>query len=492
MSNNLSDLESAKNFAVNNLIRPVVGVGVTAFNRLGLEDLLPNFSVVCLQDMIDNQAVSQKVKIVAAFPPAKRFLPCRRNSTSCLRQQKIQRYLHSLNKPALYFYTVTHIIEQICQEQNWLQIANPKHFAKATFEDKIYFRKLLLENNLPVIPGEIVAKSDLNYSALAKKYEEKMVIQIPDLGGGKGTFFIHSEVDFKALLENIYFKKHAGSLTVAKYIGGPSPSMTGVVTKHGVITSRLIKQILAVPECVSSDKGPGAFVGHDFSVSHFSPVLREKAAVIVKMVGQVMQIKGYRGIFGIDFVVDEKEQEIYPVECNPRLLGSFPAYTMAQKINQEIPFLFFQVLEFLGSDYQIDADEISKKSATDLAGAHFHLYNLHNEPVIVDRQIKPGIYRLDNQQKLNWLRDGFDLSHLQHETEFIVTDGVPIKGAVFPPKARILRILTKRAVLEDNKMSAWALTIIKNVREGLEFRPLASSEKLNWQRLYSIFRKKFT
>jgi len=56
---------------------------------------------------------------------------------------------------------------------------------------------------------------------------------------------------------------------------------------------------------------------------------------------------GYKGIFGLDFVLDEKTNKLYIIECNPRLLGSFPTLNMVQLLNNEPLILAFHILEFL-------------------------------------------------------------------------------------------------------------------------------------------------
>jgi len=69
---------------------------------------------------------------------------------------------------------------------------------------------------------------------------------------------------------------------------------------------------------------------------------------------------GYKGIFGLDFVLDEEDRKLYVVECNPRLVASYPTLNMAQLLNNEPSILAFHVLEFLNIDYEINLEEINR------------------------------------------------------------------------------------------------------------------------------------
>lgn len=46
------------------LIGPVVGIGVTAFPRVGVAPLLPNYQIVAIQESQDLAAIREKVKVV--------------------------------------------------------------------------------------------------------------------------------------------------------------------------------------------------------------------------------------------------------------------------------------------------------------------------------------------------------------------------------------------------------------------------------------------
>ncbi|MFH1509242.1 MAG: ATP-grasp domain-containing protein [bacterium] len=488
----ITDFASAKKYAEENIKHSVVGIGVNAYNRVGLERILPHYSLACLVETPDNRTISHDVNIVTAYKNQDYLLPVRFNSTSVLKNKKVQRYIAAQKNPAIFFYTVTHILEELVQEHNWPMIANPKKFGKEIYENKVFFRKLLKTKGLPVIPGETNSVKNINFSDLQKKYQ-RFVVQIPDLGGGKGTFFINNEKDWQYFLDSSHTRKHGdGELVITKFITGPSPSMTGVVTKHGVVSSRLVQQMLSAPECVSENKGSGTFFGHDFAASDFFSELNNQAIKILKTVGEEMKKDGFKGIFGIDFLIDKDERKVYPVECNPRLLGSFPAYTMAQEINNEVPFVLLQVLEFLNYDYEIAVEEISAQARSILPGAHFIIHNLEDTRVKATGQIKPGVYNLKSGQ-LNWLREGYHMIHIKNDDEFIITGGLPETGSIILSFARMARVLTKKAVLigdSNSTLNSWGKEIVSAIRNDLPVRPLTTLEELDPRSLWGKWARK--
>ncbi|HPH19617.1 MAG TPA: ATP-grasp domain-containing protein, partial [Haliscomenobacter sp.] len=60
----------------------------------------------------------------------------------------------------------------------------------------------------------------------------------------------------------------------------------------------------------------------------------------------------YRGFFGLDFLVSENQ--VYLLECNPRLTASFAFYTQIELKNDLTPLFYFDLAEFINLDYQID------------------------------------------------------------------------------------------------------------------------------------------
>ncbi len=469
---------------IRNLFRkidtPIIGIGVTAFNRIGLEDMIPNYRIVCLRYSLNTQLIEKDIPILSLEKEiAPEHLLRRRNSTTVLKHRKTQACLKSFKKkPALLFYKVSSQIEEICQRSNWIMIANPKRYGKETIENKIKFRKILEECGVPSIPGEVTDFFKIEFKDLAKKYELPFVIQHPTKGGGKGTFFIKNEEDFENLKMEKRDQFKETEVIVAKFVKGPSPSLTGCVTRYGIVYTSLQYQLLDIPELFSPEKGSGLFCGHDWSASDFSKEVSDQAYSYTRKIGEYFKKIGYQGIFGLDMIVDKKTGQLYVVECNPRLLGSFPVLPMVQIRNNEIPLLALHVLEFLDVDYEIDVEEINRMVQQKKQGAQIIMHNLEGVPAKTTLELKAGVYKIKDN-KLVYQRAGYALRHLIDKEEFLITDGVPQKGSRYSKNGRIMRILTLGKVLDSyKKLNPWARNVAVMVYQSLGLEPQTIWERL--------------
>lgn len=493
----IKDLASLKQF-FQQIKTPIFGIGVYAFNRLGLESLT-KYRIIALRYSLDTELIEKDVEILSLEKGmgTKHIQEPRNPTTILTRIPRVKKYLSQFNSPAILVYKPSSKIEEACQEKNWTLLANPTSFGKDMFENKIKFRRILQEIGVPVPPGKVCPVDKLHYGHLINKYGLPFVIQHPTKGGGKGTFFINNQEDFDKAFkkltgkwieeddEEIKFKSIPEAI-IAKFIQGSSPSLTGCVTRQGILSTNLQYQILDIPQLFSPKKGSGLFCGHDWTSSRFSEKISQQAYEAVEKIGQYFKQQGYRGIFGLDFILDEQNKQLYVVECNPRLVGSYPTVNMTQLLNNEPPILAFHVLEFLGLDYQIDIQEINKQIRQDKIGSQMLLHNLTEQWARNHRQPKAGVYKLKDG-KLKYLRPGYDLQHLKNKEEFLLADGVPLKKSHFSPNRRICRILTLNQTLDNThkQLTPWALQIAETVYRSFEIKPI------KWIKLKKFFNPNF-
>jgi len=473
----IKDLETLRRFFREEVKTPIFGVGVYAFNRLGPEDFIPQYQLLALYDSLDTRLIEKDIPVFSLERAVGEKIrwQVRRNSTSVINHPQTKRHLAKHSFPLLLPYKSSLEMMLTCQKNGWQLAANPLDLGKQSINNKVKFRRILEKVGVPCPPGEIVAFGDLDFDSWAKKYNLPFVIQYPLSGGGKGTFFIEAAKDLrKARKSLIALTKGEISdgqeMIVSQFIKGPSPSVTGCVTRWGILSTSPQHQVLNMPELYNRS-GAGLFCGHDWSFSHFSPHVCRQVYEITEKVGRYLQKIGYKGIFGLDFIMDEQTEKIYVVECNPRLLGSFPTLTMAQIRNGEPPILAFHILEFLNADYQVDIKAINQQMRVQRKGTQMLLHNLINNWVQIYSRVKPGVYRLNNNQEMVFIRDGYKLSHLKGREEFLITEGILDKGAYFAPSRRIGRILTLSPVLADYRhLNSWAKRIVACANQGFDLR----------------------
>lgn len=478
----IKDLTTLKKYFQEKVHDPIFGVGVYAFNRLGFEDFIPNYRLLALRYGLDSELIEKDIELLSLEKGmGTRHIQEPRNSTTVMRLEKTKEYVSQFTgNPAMITYSSSVRMEQVCKDNDWTLVAIPSKFGKKMFEDKIKFRQLLEEAGVSVPPGEIALYSDFDYDKYSQKYGTPFVLQHPRLEGGKGTFFINNKREWDEAVRKIAEPKDSDikkeenidelELIVAKYISGPSPSISCCATRHGILTTKPQYQIIDIPELFSSQRGSGLFCGHDWTASDFSENIKKQAYEIAEEVGKRFQEKGYKGIFGIDFVLDEEKEKLYVIEANPRLLGTFPVITMAQILNGEPPLAAFHLLEYLNVEYELDLEAVNRLMRQDKKGAHLTMHNLERHYVKNHQAVKPGVYKIKNDS-IKYLRPGYALKHIKNDEEFVVTEGLPYLKSHFSPDRRIARILTLAKVTDGyNKLNPWAYKIVEEVYRAFDFR----------------------
>jgi hypothetical protein len=401
----------------------VVGVGVTAWARSGVASLLPNYSVVAGKAAQENGQLGFPVMVGK---------PKKQNTSSILKDPVVQQYLQSLNKPSIFVYKSTKQVEATVDKLGLRLIGNRAEI-RDQYEDKKQFRVIGKQAGLPVIEGETKKISEL------RDRKQGIVLQLTDYarGGGVGTFFIKTMDDWRQFDE---FVKRRGKkrklewVNVAKFIEGQAASITGCVTRYGVLTGVVQGQIIDQPELAALAGRSGVWLGHDWSSMRFSDTVQREAEKITVKLGEHMARRGYKGIFGIDVVVDRDEQ-VWPVECNSRYTGAFPTYTWASIKNGETPLDYWHLLEFMGMPYELDIEKVQQQNRQPKNGAQILMHNLEGTSVRVEGSVKAG--------------PGWNLLHLQGDDEFILTDGVPLQGQTLKPAERLGRLLFNRAIVDE-------------------------------------------
>lgn len=458
----------------------LVGIGVTAFNRVIPAFFLPSYQIVCYKNSQELAEIEKKCPLISIEKNNWSGVETL-NSLAILLQPDVQAYLKGLKqKLGIFVYKSSEAIYKLCLENSWQLIANPPE-VRDPFENKKIFRETLEKVGLEPIPGEVFRISDFNeavFEKLQQKYGTRLVLKLPEVrqGGGIGLTFVEQKRELSRFWERVErFKKlyNLQYVIIEKQIEGISPSITGCITRFGVLSGIVQTQITDIGEVIDIKRGGGMFVGHDWSYRHYSEKIQNQARQIAKKFGEYLYQKGYRGIFGIDLIVEDKTDKVYPCECNPRLTGAFPVYSMMQLKQGEPPFDIFHLLEHLNIDYQMDFPTVQQVYRQKKEGAHLILNNKTAEWLKIEGEIKAGVYRWTNGQ-LVFVRPGFSLLDIQEPDEFVLTDGVPFKGEIIKPNLRILKIIFPRKILttDGKKIDERTQKIVELVYQCLKLTPV--------------------
>lgn len=452
------DLKNIKKLDTN-----IIGIAPNAWPRLVGSDFVSNFSIICSKYRQDTKLISDDIKVICVERDFPGDMPLKANALEILKLSRVQEYIKSQENPHLLIYKGGEGLDELTGQLDLPVIGNPAHI-KDKFENKKFFRQALIEAGVEPIPGKTYKVTDFTpnlYETLISEVGTDLVFQITEMtgGGGTGTDFIKSKADYAKFLEKLNYKlsrprKHPLEfVNVTKFINGTSTSIAGCVTLKGVITTRIQTQIQDMSIVRTLGEGSGLFSGHDWSFRQYDNKIQNQAKEITRKLGEYMGKSGYKGIFGVDLLVDETDGTVYPVECNPRYTDAFPVMSMIYMANGLAPLDYFHIAAHLGMDLEFDTQEESAKLNIALQGAQIILETKSEAFTKVTGEVKAGIYKYDGEN-LTFDRLGYRYEELKELNEYLVTEGVPFVGTIQKPGSRILRLISRSSYLEEkNKLN---------------------------------------
>lgn len=443
----------------------IIGIGPSAWPRLVPAFYFPAYKIISFHDCSDNQLVESlgievfslkanqpEVEVPTVTPGQILDLPLTR------------KFLESQNKPFVFLvYKSSYKLEKVCQENGWRFIGNHKQLME-TYENKKNFKEILKKVGLEPIPGENLPIEQLT-EARFRQYQEKLgqkklVLQLAEMtyGGGLGTLFLDNQRDLAAFHERVADlrkklegkKKKIETVNVAPFLKANSASISCCATKFGILTGPVQTQLIDINEVGTKIKGrSGNYAGIDWAFLSYPLAIQRQVDKIAQRFGEYLYQNGYKGIFGLDLLVEEKGK-VWPVECNPRETDAFPLISFLEMEKGGIPMEVFHILEFLGIPYEIDFDKINQTYKQAFSASQIIIHNRLDQEVICRGEVRAGIYQVKNGQ-LGPVRPGVATFHLKGEDEFLITEGVlEAKAQVYQVGGRIFRLIKKGKMVSKN------------------------------------------
>jgi len=461
---------------------PIIWFGKRGLDCIGFDDFVQISAVLCCDYGSDFRLFNGS-KLITSL---ENYVGKREDWTTSLLMELLEReevldYLKFLNQELNFLcYQTREELEKLCEENSWKVLSSPK-ILKAEVGNRLNLQRLLREAALDEIPGEVVDINQVSFKALAQKWGKKFVLQIPKSSSGKGTYIIENEnVFIKARMRTQELMRsqelESGEVKLTQFIKGPSPNINASVTKSGVLLSPFSFQIIGVPECTHN---PMVYSGNDWSSVAVSYKIGKQIFEATQKFGGVLARRGYQGMFGLDFMVDAENEKVYVAEINARFQGSTQTLTMMQLKNKQVPLVAFHMLELLGADFKVDVDRYNKRAFRKQTGYQVILRSLEETEAKVSNEVLAGVYTLV-QGRPSYVRAGYHLGHVEKLDEFVLTSGVPEKGKVIVPGARILKIQGKKAILDPKRgeLNAYGSSLVENVYNSFALSKIKESAVL--------------
>ncbi len=181
-------------------------------------------------------------------------------------------------------------------------------------ENKIY-TKLWLSKIAPVIPFTTMIGAELNYDYICSAFpnENSFVIQGTFSCGGSGTWLVSNPDDIKAIIPDTNFE--------SIYTVTPFQEKSISVNIHLIIFEQDVLVFPISVQIILEENKHLSYSGADFAmVRQLPPIIISKVRKYAQMIGRHLQVAGYRGICGIDFLTTPNE--VYFMEINARFQSS--------------------------------------------------------------------------------------------------------------------------------------------------------------------------
>ena len=364
---------------------------------------------------------------------------------------QIRQYLSQGDAPRYVIpYRSTEFLGKLAEQaEGRLRIlANPVEI-KTRFDDKIAFRRQAVEAGFDVPPGDVAALGDLGLKHL-EEFGPVMIVSERIGSSGNQTHFIDSAEALANKRDELIEKLGPDApVIVSAFLSGPAVGTAGLIYDGKPWMSHPSVMFTGIPGCSMHRFD---YAGSDYAAYRLvSEESRRKIEEFTLKIGEWIAEAGYRGIYGVDFIVHEDEP--YALELNPRVLGTTQLMTELEEIHGSAPTTtFWHLAEFLKPGAALDAhrDLPAELSRPDLSGFQLLIRNTSPSRVRIGRSLEPGIYAIQNGRP-EFIRRGYRLSDVQDENEVLVTCSPPAKGTIVEPRGAFCKLEGVSSIYEGGE-----------------------------------------
>jgi predicted ATP-grasp superfamily ATP-dependent carboligase len=275
-----------------------------------------------------------------------------KNSGKLLSHPKVIDYIQKTSKnltSVIIPFKPSSKIEHFCHQQNWINAAVSSKLNRF-LEDKNQFFKFCQKNNLSTIPTNIDNFTQSNFLKYQKKYGSKLVLQSHFGWAGNNTFSADSWDKIKDSFPQNTLVKFSPFIKGYSLINNCCLSPTGLVQSPPALQLTGIKTLTDNPFATAGRQWPS-----------MAPLkIIQKVQQITSNFSQKITKLNYLGFFGLDFLIDQNEQ-VYLLECNPRLTASFSFYTQIEIQKNLFPLFLFHLSQFIKVNPIPKTHEIQKQ-----------------------------------------------------------------------------------------------------------------------------------
>jgi hypothetical protein len=332
--------------------------------------------------------------------------------------------------------------------------------------DKANFLAALDTLGLPRLRGRWTCLRASSYAELSSEMGSGFVAQIARGTAGSGTAFICSEQDYSTACSRLGEKP----AWIAPDLGLLSLNINALATEGGIAVAYPSVQLdgLRMLGCRR-----GMYCGNDYAATAdlgfntWAPVVEH-----TERIGRWLLSLGFRGLYGLDFVLDSSSGLAYAVDLNPRWQGSTVLLTQAECKAGRLPLAIAEMAYRMGI---LEAAEIVRHRdgfLEPIAASHMCLRSRLTGWSEVRGDLLNGIYSLAPGE--GFRRCALYLEELEPRPEILVNGAVPRRGALMGPGASVVRASAERALMDVSAMKPfqWSESAARMLYSLLELTPV--------------------
>jgi predicted ATP-grasp superfamily ATP-dependent carboligase len=366
----------------------LLAVSPSAWTAVGPERWFPNYHVISVIDnplqqqlgifdlrkyLDKNELVPLTVKEMFKSSVLKKMI----------KAENLQDYHYVLNRAS----STTDTFKKLGNSHKIVSRFENKAWLRENFSDSLRFTPYIIETFKKLQKAK-------SYDRLREALSANLVIQHPTLAGGRGTFFVSNEKEYIRTMTSLsqFIESQGEKIVVSKWLSSPlERTLQCCVTNDEVLVGPPQAQLVRHPLLTLDEPGAIQFCGGRIHRGLLSDEQFKAAADTARIIGESLRSSGYRGIFGVDLLV--QGSEVWFIEVNPRLTGLTPLLTSIQK---NIPFRLLHILELASTPYTI-------KKPADLeagSGSFVQIYSQSDGSL----DLQTGLY----DENLKKIGDGFE------------------------------------------------------------------------------------
>jgi hypothetical protein len=457
---------------------PVYFVSATAFNLLGMDKWVRNFTYLNYYDSFDG---THPNVFVPRERPFRAFESIEQICSYLLAHKEVRDHI-ATHRPTgaksagkACFLMFDDETEQLAREAG-LDVAFPSAALRHRLDSKVVTTQLGNEAGVPSVPnvlGQATSYKELLALADGAALGHDLVIQTPYGDSGQTTFFVRKSADWRRYEERMASQE----LKVMKRIRPLETTIEGVVTRHGTIVGPLLTELVGFRDLTPYG---GGWCGDEVCDEALSPEVRAMARQRAHAMGERLRREGYRGYFDLDFLLDLDSGDLWLGELNPRVTGASSMTNVSAVAYGDLPLFLFHLLEFMDVDYELDVDELNDRwSSPDYLDtwAQFVMKETGKGTELLTRAPATGIWRLEPDGGIHLHRNATDWHGITDEQDAFYLRIAGPGGYRYPGADLGILVSRGRFMTDDWELNDRARTWIAGLKSQFAGLPLSAAEK---------------